>query len=187
MRRLYGWILLLTWCSLALPLWAVVAFPEPVQVRQPDGSLLTVCLHGDEHSHFTTDVTGHLLCQDESGYYRPAAFQADGSLRFVDSGASHLSQLPFSVRARSQARRMQANKRLSSLRSARSFAHPSKTLVILAAFKDVAFNDTDEASRQYFDNLLNQEGYSANGATGSVRDYYSENSGGLYVPQFVVV
>ncbi|MBQ9200999.1 MAG: M6 family metalloprotease domain-containing protein [Bacteroidales bacterium] len=187
MRRLYGWILLLTWCSLALPLWAVVAFPEPVQVRQPDGSLLTVCLHGDEHSHFTTDVTGHLLCQDESGYYRPAAFQADGSLRIVDSGASHLSQLPFSVRARSQARRMQANKRLSSLRSARSFAHPSKTLVILAAFKDVAFNDTDEASRQYFDNLLNQEGYSANGATGSVRDYYSENSGGLYVPQFVVV
>ncbi len=37
-----------------------------------------------------------------------------------------------------------------------------------------------------FNNLVNQEGYSHNGATGSVKDYYRDNSNGLFTPQFDV-
>ena len=38
-----------------------------------------------------------------------------------------------------------------------------------------------------FNDLLNQKGYSANGGTGSVRDYYRDNSYGQFDPEFVVV
>lgn len=49
-----------------------------------------------------------------------------------------------------------------------------KVLCILIGFTDVSFSKTQTE----FDNLMNQAGYNANSATGSVRDYYSEVSYG---------
>ncbi len=57
-------------------------------------------------------------------------------------------------------------------------------LVILAEFQDVRFNSAHTTAT--FESMLNDEGYSFNGATGSARDYYYENSLGRYDPTFVV-
>lgn len=180
-------LLLLLWLCVGLPLKAVVAYPGPVEVRQPDGSTLTIRLHGDEHFHYMTDASGRLLGRDSQGFYRPAVWQADGSLRLTDA-ATPLTRIPASVSSKARARRAQAREQQAGLRAARGYAHPPKTLVILAAFQDVGFQyANDEDARQAFDRLLNESGYSDNGATGSVRDYYSDNSGGAYVPEFVVV
>ena len=47
-----------------------------------------------------------------------------------------------------------------------------KLICILIGFTDKAFTKT----KADFENLFNQVGYSADGATGSVFDYYKENS-----------
>ena len=59
-----------------------------------------------------------------------------------------------------------------------------ESIVILVEFKDKKFSV--ENPHTAFDNLLNQEGYSENGATGSAFDYYHENSNGKFNPKFDV-
>ena len=58
-------------------------------------------------------------------------------------------------------------------------------LAVLVEFKDLAFTVEDPAAQ--FEKMLNEEGYSDWGATGSVRDFYVQNSKGLYSPSFDVV
>jgi M6 family metalloprotease-like protein len=59
----------------------------------------------------------------------------------------------------------------------------SQYLVVLVSFKDLAFKHT----KADFDLWLNEPGYSVNGGTGSVKDYYRDNSSGQFVPNFTVV
>lgn len=60
-----------------------------------------------------------------------------------------------------------------------------RSLVILLNFKDVKFQNSDP--NKQFSALLNETGYSANGATGSARDYFMACSGGIFRPTFDVV
>ncbi len=60
-----------------------------------------------------------------------------------------------------------------------------RSLVILVNFADKNFVVKNE--KQAFTNLLNEKGYSANGGTGSARDYFSDASNGIFAPQFDVV
>lgn len=57
-------------------------------------------------------------------------------------------------------------------------------LVILVQFSDVKFNRSN-AQEEYL-NYLNQEGYSNYSMSGSVRDFFIENSSGKYRPTFDV-
>ena len=56
--------------------------------------------------------------------------------------------------------------------------------MLLVNFSDLKFV-TDDAGRA-FDDMLNSEGYSANGATGSAADYFRASSSGQYHPHFDV-
>ena len=58
-----------------------------------------------------------------------------------------------------------------------------KGLVILVAYQDVGFKYGDF---DYFNRMLNEEGFSDNGSLGSARDWFIENSGGLFLPDFDV-
>ncbi len=60
-----------------------------------------------------------------------------------------------------------------------------KLLVILVEYSDVFFSIKNPRDR--FDALLNEEGYSENGATGSARDYFVDSSSGQFNPNFDVV
>ena len=48
---------------IALQLSAVRAIPGIVTVQQPDGSLLSVRLHGDEHFHYMTTSDNLMITQ----------------------------------------------------------------------------------------------------------------------------
>ncbi|MDR0873562.1 MAG: M6 family metalloprotease domain-containing protein [Prevotellaceae bacterium] len=61
----------------------------------------------------------------------------------------------------------------------------TRNLVILVNFSDKSF--VVENPQQKFSDMLNQPNYSYNGATGSVRDYFSDNSMGVFQPDFTVV
>lgn len=43
---------------------AVPADPTPVKVTQPDGTTLTISLHGDEFFHFTTTADGYTVLKN---------------------------------------------------------------------------------------------------------------------------
>ena len=67
---------------LLLPFTAVAdpADPSPFTRTQPDGSSITLTLHGDEYYSYLTDSDGHVVELGEDGYYhiarsiRPSAF-----------------------------------------------------------------------------------------------------------------
>ena len=52
---------------------AVPAYPGKIRVTQPDGSVITVRLHGDEWFHYITDESGQVVARDADGFYRPAS------------------------------------------------------------------------------------------------------------------
>ena len=144
---------------------AVPAWRGLVSYTQPDGSVVKVRLHGDEFCHWVTDASGQLLEKDEDGYYRPAD------------------------NARLQARRTAGRMRRAAANAARrgparaGVASGQKHfLVILVEFSDVHFKNDAPA----FEDMLNLQGYSANGGHGSARDFYVDNSGGYFEPIFDV-
>ena len=67
-----------------------------------------------------------------------------------------------------------------------------KALVILAEFADVKFNSkngplySNVDPYTYFYEMLNKEGFSTYFATGSARDWFLDNSNGIFEPQFDV-
>lgn len=151
---------------LAVSAWAVPADPTPYKYVQPDGSVIVLRNHGDEFFHWTTDELGRVVEKGADGFYRP-------------------SNRSFAAMA-AQARQQRAVHKAWS-----SYENPPETnfgdrkvLCIIANFSDSTFILPDP--KQHFTNMLNQEGYDYNGAIGSVRDYYIDNSRGLYRPQFDV-
>lgn len=58
-------------------------------------------------------------------------------------------------------------------------------LLILVNFADITFSP--ENTQQAFDSLANGDNYTYNGATGSCKSYFAEQSNGQYIPQFDVV
>ncbi len=59
-----------------------------------------------------------------------------------------------------------------------------KALVLLVNYTDVKMTTPD--AHMYFSGLLNEPGFSQNGATGSARDYFEECSEGKFLPEFDV-
>lgn len=81
---------------------------------------------------------------------------------------------------------------LSCLAAASAWAQPAFTPlgevhipVIPVAFSDVAFSFDDIGPR--LEAMLNEQGYSQDGANGSVKDYYTDNSNGRFTPVFDVL
>ena len=147
---------------------AVPAYRGPITVTQPDGSTLVIRVHGDEWLNYITDEGGKTIARGKDGFFHR-----------VD---------PPTAAQRAEAARMR--RAASQLRAAAAAQASSLTKgthripVILVSFKNVPF--TIDNPREAFDALLNQEGYSTNGGTGSVHDYYYENSHGAYNPVFEV-
>ena len=147
---------------------AVPAYPGRIRVIQPDGSAIFIRIHGDEWYHYITDDNGQVIAQAKDGFYRPAEKPAR-------------EEREEAVRMRISAQQMRANAAAQA---------PSLSLgehripVVLVDFSDRAFVIQNPATA--FSNLLNQEGYSRGGATGSVRDYFVDNSHGQYSPSFDV-
>ncbi len=162
-KILLSFVLLLAALSMA----AIPARPGPIRVTQPDGSVITIYRHGDEFGHWTTDAQGRVVRKGADGFYRP-----------VPGVTAQTARRQAAVRRQMMGRR-------PAFHPVSGIAFGQKHfLVILVAFSDLDFATTDPNTA--FSNLLNQQGYSANGGKGSARDYYYENSGGKFEPVFDV-
>ena len=162
MKKLLAILLLLTLSGVSA--FAVPAKQGPIVRIQPDGSTVTVYLHGDEYLHWVTDESGRMLIKDRDGFYRTSFTKAPS---FPD------------------VQRAQAMRARNSFHRSPIYEGEKRFLVILVEFSDLSF--TVKSPKTAFGNMLNQAGYSDNGGTGSVKDYYMDNSSGKFTPTFDVI
>lgn len=144
---------------------AIKASRQVIKYTQPDGSTINIVLHGDEFHHWATTENGRPLTLGKDKFYREAPNAPIMSMQAIQ-------------------RRQQAARSQEEIQKTTLSEGSHKFLVILIAFKDLDFTVDDPNTAFY--NLLNQEGYSKNGGTGSAKDYYTENSSGQFNPEFDV-
>lgn len=147
---------------------AVPAYPGKIVYTQPDGKRIVLQRHGDEFGHWTTNAAGKIVKKDADGFYREVSEETASAIRRNAA-----------VR-RSEARQIRAAK--AGAPAVRGQLH---FLVILVEFSDLGYT-TCEDPNAAFSALLNEEGYSENGGTGSARDYFYDNSNGVFDPIFDV-
>lgn len=179
---------------------AVRAIKTPVKVTQPDGTELTILLRGDEFHNYRTTQDGYLIREDEKGFYRYATINASGAVEMTAVRAKNPEKRVATEKeflktitqpdqiSLATVPTMSRMKRISSAQKVTTgypLSGSPKSLVILANFKDKAF--TVSNPQQSFQNLVTQPGYSANGGTGSAKDYFMSSSYGQFSPDFVVV
>ena len=208
-------IICLMLCSLTT--WAAKAESTPVQVRQADGSVITVILRGDEHINWYTTLDGVLLVQGADNNYYIGKVEKSGKLIAT-------KQLAHEALTRSQAERnliakqdkekffAYVNKIAEESENAYDnspltrgpiidsgydgipyFPHTGspKALVILAEFQDTTFTIQD--TKKVFTNyLMNEEHftekrYDQNQNYKGVCGYFKDCSYGKFTPVFNVV
>ena len=188
--------------------WAIGAFPRPILMKQPDGTTLLVRIQGDENFHYVTTVDGFLLQKDKKGYFCYVDYDLKTGKRVLTRQRAHNAAERTTAEKQviaklTAAQTMNADflKRNKIVRKApattldRRIVAPrrvmgknatvkeSQYLVIMVNFADSTFRHTNSD----FDRWLNEPGYSVNGGTGSVKDYYRDNSMGQFIPNFQVV
>lgn len=194
MRNRYLVVVLLALLAFVwAPASATIAYPGVVKVRQADGSELEVRIFGDEFFNYKTTLDGYTVAQGPDGYFYYASYDMQG-LRLLPSrvsgaGLSSLGAIgrvkgvdrgvasALTSRARATRSMQDGVQELSSGSRARPF---ERVLVLLVEFTDVKF--VTPSPQQSFSTMLNQSGYSTNGATGSAKDYFTANSMGNYSP-----
>jgi M6 family metalloprotease-like protein len=187
-------LFLLTVAQLA----AVTADPTPVKKVQPDGTEITVRLRGDERVHWMETLDGYTLMYDAQKYIVYATTDAAGQMvpstvRYRGASAAAMapaarafvSALPKGIRySAAQVATLKQIRQVTDDMQAQAapVTGMRKALCVLMEFKDKPM----VKSKAEFENLMNQVGYSAGGAKGSVRDFYLENSYGLLDLNIVV-
>lgn len=196
--------------------FAIPAYPKPLKVKQADGSWLTIQMRGDEHGHYVLTSDGIPLVFNARQKNYEYADWKDGKVQASGIKAVEASERTAKVKAfvESQdksailesfkrARLQQLQQTLSSRRNAslKAGSNPQKeklnnfptigevhSLVILVQFADTKFSTVGSDAHQFFNNMLNEPGFTySNGANGSARDFYLNSSNGRFQPQFDVI
>ena len=174
--------------------YGVKANPRPATVTQPDGTTLTLRLNGDEYFHYYTTDDGYAIERAADGFFYYLGRDASlTTVRATDAAmrpeAERRFLATFSKTEPTEALR-QDKPRRSPQRSPGLMptTFPTKGevrgMVILVEYTDLAF--TVPNARQEFSDMLNKEGYSNFGGTGSARDWFVEQSSGQFKPTFDV-
>lgn len=207
-------ILALALAAIAADTHAIVALREPITVTQPDGSALTIKKTGDEVLSFTTTADGIIL-HESKGLYTYGTVASDGTVHSTgiaaadadtravvpSQGLTRLSDIDLTAIEATPAialRRAQTVINPQQDADTRRSPHSGvglmfssfpnrgnvKGLVILVEYSDVKF--TIDNPSQYYNDMMNRPGFDQYGGTGSALDYFTENSSGVFVPDFDV-
>jgi len=177
-----GWL-----CSAAAQ--GMPAYPAPVVVEQPDGTPITLYLRGDEHAHWHEDANGYLVTKSAQTHWWVYARHIEGGITPTKHAVGKADPAALGLRkvhrrALAAALLQRGGRKAPEAGSTEPSAPPSsppqrapaagtmRNLVVLVNFADLNI----QFSTQQFDDLFNQVGYSFDGASGSVKDYYHEVS-----------
>lgn len=191
---------------------AVPANPTPITITQPDGSTFNLRIVGDEHMSYETTVDGYSVLKNDAGYYVYATKVGDrvvpsnmvahdmdkrntSEQAFLHATAKHL--VDEVITKAGEASRAKAFARYKSYLSGGNRYDYSnfRGLIVLVNFKDQKFSRSDVVDfykhmtdDRNYTGYTNEDGSSDyySRATGSVRDYFNDNSLGKFDPRFDV-
>jgi len=162
-RWIYGLVMVLMACHIVVGAFAARAKIEWKTYTQPDGTVLTLTLCGDEHFHCYRDTEGRFFSRDSLGVFSPLT--------------------PDQVR--------QASARTRSNDVFLTYPHTSwepdriyRQLVVLVSFSDCDFSMENPSDT--YNAIFNEPGYNQQQGLGSVADYFRDQSGGMFNLQFDV-
>ena len=185
---------LLLLCTASL--WAVPAKRNIHIVEQPDGTRLTISMRGDEHHHYLVTTDGvPIVRQGEAYYYAilgEEGFASSGRLahdadeRTLEERA-FITSMPDSQQMLGLSRQRAVSRRNLSTRSSAEVITQGEVHipVLLVQYADVKFSSS--SPKDIFNERVNGENYTAEGGCGSIREYFVEQSGGLFTPQFDII
>lgn len=197
MKRLFLAMML---CVGVLTTWAVPAKRITMKVQQPDGTVLTLTQRGDEYFHYLMTEDGVMVKQNGKGYYY---------VNIVDGDLAPTSRLAHSLTERSSdevrfVENLPDRQQLCDVimqhelqvRRARAARAPQKVAevpatgkvsvpVLLVQFSDVKLSSDDPKAA--FEGHINGDDYKAEGGYGSVKEYFEDQSEGLFMPQFDII
>lgn len=186
MKRTILYIISLTLCLTAA---AGPAGIGRITLSQPDGSRFEAEIRGDEFRKMTRTLSGAHIVQEADGYYCYARYDSEGrkvstGVRVMEQGRmnpvpaqAHSGKL-IPVNRRAEAMRYNARKdqMMTSVSTKADEQSERHGIIILAEYADVAFQNT----RDDFDALINQVGYSRNNAKGCALEYFNDQFKGKY-------
>ncbi len=174
-------------CINAVVSFAAPANPMPVRFTQPNGSVVTLSLRGDEFLHWAVTIDGYTLLQNRNNGWE-YAISKEGKLHLsgvlaTDPAGRNFTEKSFLTKVQkglffSQSQVSEIKEQCSikpTYGTDKAGAFPTlgnvKLLMILANFS----NTTTTYTQSQFDNYMNQANYNG---TGSFKDFYYENSYG---------
>lgn len=190
-------------------MWGLPAKQGMLMLKQPDGTTVSLRKIGDERAHIVTTADGYPVERDADGFYCYADFEGSDKLKATSVKVKEANRL--SADERHIVDKIDMSKiagLLESRAAASAYVSPTavgsrtassgkglmddaflgrkelKGLVILAEYSDVKFSET--CTREFFDEMLNREGFDQFNATGSAKDYFLDSSSGQFTPEFDV-
>lgn len=198
---------------IALSANAVPAVPGIIEVTQPDGSKLMMRIIGDEFFNYNTTADGYTIVKNNDGYFVYALSQNDDLVaskvivhnesersaserQFVTTLKKGIFSKADAHKGKLKRAPVDAATQAAGLKSAQYDYNNFRGLIVLVDYNDCQFTRSDVQNFYYrMANEVNYTGYTnENGSsnyygacTGSVRDYYTDNSQGRFSPTFDVV
>ncbi len=175
---------------------AVMAIPADPRLRtfkQANGNLLTYRVVGDEFAHAEVSEDGYPIVYNAKS--RNYEFAQLKNQRWVESGivATNIDQrsdkakaflakvnknLFFQVMGSTAATRRAPRREFRKMNDYPTVGF-RRSLVLLIEFSDNSFTSVSNP-QEYYTRMLNEDGFSDYGGTGSASQYYRENSHGLF-------
>lgn len=186
----------------ASSLWAIPASNQIFTQKQSDGRSITFTLNGDEFIWWAKSIDNFTLIgnnkgelvyaiKNEKGDLIPSSVLASNPeqrtieeklfLNQLDKGLFYSDNQLENVRKKKNERYKDNNK--NTIQRKTTTSNPN-FLVILVNFSDISI---DSFNISQINNQISQTNYTSNGATGSVKDYFFDNSMGLLNANFSVV
>lgn len=175
------------------------AYPGKIKFRQPDGQYVDIRLYGDECFHYGRTEDGYTLLKNKAGYFVYAMKDPEGNMvessviatdiskrdsemvRFLSKIPKRLSFSSVQMKKMNETVKRRNATSITNIKKSGAVSGKKgnvtgnrKVLVILVDFSDKKFTK----SREDVDMLINQNGYSLDGAMGSVNDFFREASSG---------
>lgn len=204
-------LLLMLTILMSINAWGAKAFPGPYTFTQPDGTKLSVTLHGDEYFHYYTTLDGVILVREGDTFYI-AEISDDGGIKATNvlahnNGVRSSTEITL-IQKQDKEKLLSGNTIKKAIRKVPVSTNviPPYTphtgspniVVILAQFQDVKFTVNKPVNA--FDNIFNastltdygnhdsyckENNYKGN--IGSVRRYFKMMSTNEFTPNFRIV
>ncbi len=183
-----------------ISLFAIPADNHLITKKQSNGKSISFTQKGDEFLSWAESIDGFTLMGNKNGELVYAIINEEGNLvpsevlatnpeertiedkLFLNEIKTNLSFSKSQI-AKVNLKREERSKALTSIERAPTTGTPN-FLVILVNFSDITFGSSNATTTQ---NQITQTNYTSNGATGSVKDYFFDNSMGVLNATFTVV